>query len=62
MVQAMASEAGFDLSLRPTEYAALQKESAGGNFQVVMLGWSGRVDPDGNIHTFVTCKLSLIHI
>ena len=33
----MASEAGFDLSLRPTEYAALQKESAGGNFQVVML-------------------------
>ena len=33
MVQAMASEAGFDLSLRPTEYAALQKESAGGNFR-----------------------------
>lgn len=25
MVQAMASEAGFDLSLRPTEYAALQR-------------------------------------
>lgn len=59
MVQAMASEAGFDLSLRPTEYAALQKESAGGNFQVVMLGWSGRVDPDGNIHSFVTCKGAL---
>ena len=59
MVQAMASEAGFDLSLRPTEYAALQKESAGGNFQVVMLGWSGRVDPDGNIHAFVTCKGAL---
>ncbi len=59
IVQAMASEAGFDLSLRPTEYAALQKESAGGNFQVVMLGWSGRVDPDGNIHAFVTCKGAL---
>jgi peptide/nickel transport system substrate-binding protein len=59
IVQAMAAEAGFDLSLRPTEYAALQKEASGGNFQVVMLGWSGRVDPDGNIHAFVTCKGAL---
>ena len=24
-----------------------------------MLGWSGRVDPDGNIHAFVTCKGAL---
>ncbi|KAG0766558.1 hypothetical protein G6F22_017813 [Rhizopus arrhizus] len=55
----MASEAGFDLSLRPTEYAALQKESSAGNFQIVMLGWSGRVDPDGNVHAFVTCKGAL---
>lgn len=59
IVQAMATEAGFDLSLRPTEYAALQKETTGGNFQVGMLGWSGRVDPDGNIHAFVTCKGAL---
>ena len=59
IVQAMAAEAGFDLSLRPTEYAALQKEASGGNFQIVMLGWSGRVDPDGNIHAFVTCKGAL---
>lgn len=59
IVQAMAAEAGFDLTLRPTEYAALQKEASGGNFQIVMLGWSGRVDPDGNIHAFVTCKGAL---
>lgn len=56
IIQAMASEAGFDISLRPTEFAALQKEAQAGNFDVNAIGWSGRVDPDGNIHQFVTCK------
>jgi peptide/nickel transport system substrate-binding protein len=41
--------------LRPTEYAAMLAEDAKGNFQVDMRGWSGRVDPDGNIYAFVTC-------
>lgn len=56
IVQAMAAEAGFQLSLRPTEYAALLSEAQNGNFELLMRGWSGRVDPDGNIHQFVTCK------
>ena len=43
----------------PDRVRRAAKESAGGNFQVVMLGWSGRVDPDGNIHAFVTCKGAL---
>ncbi|MBF9234427.1 ABC transporter substrate-binding protein [Microvirga alba] len=56
MIQAMAAEAGFEITLRPTEFAALQKEATAGNFDVNVIGWSGRVDPDGNIHAFVTCK------
>nr|WP_246179586.1 ABC transporter substrate-binding protein [Microvirga thermotolerans] len=56
IIQAMAAEAGFDISLRPTEFAAMQKEAQAGNFDVNVIGWSGRVDPDGNIHPFVTCK------
>lgn len=56
IIQAMATEAGFDISLRPTEFAALQKEAQAGNFVAIATGWSGRVDPDGNIHQFVTCK------
>ncbi len=56
IIQAMAAEAGFDISLRPTEFAALQKEAQAGNFDMNAIGWSGRVDPDGNIHQFVTCK------
>ncbi len=59
MVQAMAAQAGFQLSLRPTEYAAMLADDAKGNFQVDMRGWSGRVDPDGNIYNFVTCGGSL---
>jgi peptide/nickel transport system substrate-binding protein len=56
IIQAMAAETGFDVTLRPTEFAALQKEAQAGNFDVNQIGWSGRVDPDGNIHQFVTCK------
>lgn len=59
MLQAMSAEAGFELNLRPTEYAALLNEAQAGNFEVMMRGWSGRVDPDGNIYQFVTCKGSL---
>lgn len=59
LVQAMVSEAGFDITLRPTEFAALQGELREGRFQVAQSGWSGRVDPDGNIHQQVTCEGAL---
>ncbi|HEU0229997.1 MAG TPA: ABC transporter substrate-binding protein [Burkholderiaceae bacterium] len=59
MVQAMAAQAGFQLSLRPTEYAAMLADDSQGKFQIDLRGWSGRVDPDGNIFNFVTCKGSL---
>jgi peptide/nickel transport system substrate-binding protein len=59
IVQAMGAEAGFDISLRPTEFAALQSELREGRFQIGQSGWSGRVDPDGNIHQFVTCDGNL---
>ncbi|MCQ8781328.1 ABC transporter substrate-binding protein [Mangrovibrevibacter kandeliae] len=59
LVQAMAAEAGFDIKLRATEFAAMQKEMEQGNFDAALIGWSGRVDPDGNIHQFATCKGNL---
>ncbi|HVE08046.1 MAG TPA: ABC transporter substrate-binding protein, partial [Paraburkholderia sp.] len=30
-----------------------------GDFQAMYLGWSGRVDPDGNLHQFTTCAGNL---
>ena len=56
LIQAMWADIGVDVSVRATEFATLLKESEAGNFQISQFGWSGRPDPDGNIHTFVTCK------
>lgn len=52
MIQAMASEAGFDIRIRATEFATLIREQNAGRFQVSFVGWSGRVDPDGNANLF----------
>jgi peptide/nickel transport system substrate-binding protein len=59
MLQAMLSEAGINLKLRPTDYAAALNASTKGDFELLYLGWSGRTDPDGNLHQFVTCKGNL---
>ncbi len=59
LVQAMATEAGFDISLRAVEFAGLQAAMREGNFQAAMAGWAGRVDPDGNIAHYIMCEGSL---
>jgi peptide/nickel transport system substrate-binding protein len=59
IVQGMAKEAGFNITLRPVEFAASLKESEAGTYQAFLIGWSGRVDPDGDIHQFHTCGGSL---
>jgi peptide/nickel transport system substrate-binding protein len=55
VVQSMAGEAGFDLKIRITEFATSIKEAEDGNFQLYLIGWSGRPDPDGNSYVFQTC-------
>ncbi|WSG74201.1 ABC transporter substrate-binding protein [Rhizobium beringeri] len=56
IIQSMVGEAGFDVSLKSTEFATLLSEQTAGNYQLSRSDWSGRVDPDGNIHQFITCK------
>ena len=56
VIQAMAAEAGFDLKIRVTEFATSLKQGEQGNFQVYLIGWSGRTDPDGNIYSSQDCK------
>lgn len=56
MIQAMASQAGINLVLQPTEYAALNGLMHSGRFEVAMRAWSGRPDPDGNIYQYVACN------
>ncbi|WP_028135204.1 ABC transporter substrate-binding protein [Bradyrhizobium japonicum] len=53
VVQSMASEAGFDMKIRVTEFATSLKQAETGDYQAFMLAWSGRIDPDGNSYVFL---------
>jgi len=48
----MVKEAGIDLRLRATEFATSLNAAEKGDFDAYILGWSGRVDPDGNVFSF----------
>lgn len=59
VMQALAGEAGFDITLRATEFASALDLQEQGQYEVFQIGWSGRLDPDGNIHQYYTCEGSL---
>jgi peptide/nickel transport system substrate-binding protein len=56
VIQSMVAEAGFDVSIRATEFASMLQAQTAGDYQASQVGWSGRTDPDGNLHAFVTCE------
>ncbi|HEX2332610.1 MAG TPA: ABC transporter substrate-binding protein, partial [Burkholderiales bacterium] len=56
IVQAMAKEAGFDVKIHSTEFATSLNLADKGQFEAYVLAWSGRADPDGNLHTMLSCK------
>src|SRR5258707_338189 len=53
VIQSMAAEAGFDLKIRVVEFATTFKQTQAGEFQAFLIGWSGRIDPDGNSYVFM---------
>jgi peptide/nickel transport system substrate-binding protein len=54
VIQSEERDAGFALSIEPLDFVTLLNREDAGNFDVVSgVGWSGRVDPDGNIYQFV---------
>ncbi len=55
VLQAMVAEAGFDLHLLVMEAGSMVQRDQAGDYETTMHIWSGRVDPDGDIHQFVTC-------
>jgi peptide/nickel transport system substrate-binding protein len=52
-LQSMVKDGGFDLKIKPVEYASLLDQQDQGQFTLLQLGWSGRIDPDANITNFV---------
>ena len=59
MIQSLARPAGFQVDLAPTEFVTALRRQDQGNYEAFAIGWSGRVDPDGNIYQFVHSKGSL---
>ena len=55
VIQSMAADAGFDVKLQAMEFASGLAASQKGELEALVLAWSGRTDPDGNIYSFVSC-------
>jgi len=53
VIQSMAKDAGFAVKLQPTEFTTALDKADAGDFDTFRIGWSGRIDPDGNIQQFV---------
>ncbi len=53
-LQAAVAEGGFDLTIQPVEYSTLLDVQNRGDFSLLQLGWSGRVDPHGNMFNFLS--------
>ncbi|SDJ36749.1 peptide/nickel transport system substrate-binding protein [Nonomuraea maritima] len=54
VIQQMTKEVGFEVSVQTAEFVTTLDAGRAGKFDVMLLGWSGRVDPDGNLTNIVT--------
>jgi peptide/nickel transport system substrate-binding protein len=52
-LQASVADGGFELTISPVEYSTLLDLQTSGDFDTIQLGWSGRVDPHGNMYNFL---------
>ncbi len=59
VVQAMAKDVGFDIKIQSTEFSTSLDLADKGQFEAYVLAWSGRADPDGNLHIHLACKQAL---
>lgn len=53
-LQASVQAGGFDLEIVPVEYSTLLDVQTRGDFRMLQLGWSGRVDPAANTSNFLS--------
>jgi peptide/nickel transport system substrate-binding protein len=59
VVQAMAAEAGITMELQVIEVATLLRQWTAGDFESLIIAWSGRTDVDGNLWGFNACNQPL---
>jgi len=59
VIQSMEAAVGIKVTVSPTEFTTSLNRADAGTFDTYAVGWSGRVDPDGNIYGFVATKGTL---
>lgn len=52
VLQGMAKEAGFNVTVAPTEFTTALDQAEAGKYEMFQVGWSGRIDADQNIQPF----------
>ncbi|MCK6450482.1 MAG: ABC transporter substrate-binding protein [Alphaproteobacteria bacterium] len=53
VIQGMLAEAGITMKIVSMEFATVLQNQTKRNYQASLVGWSGRPDPDGNMHIFL---------
>jgi peptide/nickel transport system substrate-binding protein len=53
VIQSMEQKVGFNVQVDATEFTTSLNKATAGSFETYAVGWSGRVDPDGNLFGFV---------
>ncbi|SDI19241.1 peptide/nickel transport system substrate-binding protein [Arthrobacter subterraneus] len=53
-LQAAVADGGFEIEILPVEYSTLLDVQSRGDFEALQLGWSGRIDPHGNMFNFLS--------
>ena len=53
VIQSMAAEAGFDVTISLQEFASSLTAANHGDFEAYLVAWSGRADIDGNTWSFL---------
>ncbi|WP_308282522.1 ABC transporter substrate-binding protein [Pseudonocardia nigra] len=53
-LQASVRDGGFEVTIQPVEYSTLLDTQDRGDFEILQLGWSGRIDPHSNMSTFLS--------
>jgi peptide/nickel transport system substrate-binding protein len=56
LIQGAEKAIGFNVILEPTEFTTSLNRADAGKYDTFAIGWSGRVDPDGNFYQFVNSK------
>lgn len=50
LIKDQLAKAGITLNITQMEFTKIVQDQQNGNFQATLIGWSGRIDPDGNMY------------